>query len=161
MICRGIDEAPNKTDILDRIFAGLVAIAGNSSCYINATSVTDNISLLSWSWQICSDLVFTISTGNDTMFPQSSFDVESYIEQCKSAYGVPPRPHWVTTYFGGHDIKLVLKRFGSNIVFTNGLRDPWSAGGYILLNSLRVYMSCIMCVILCKNTEPLNSRKLD
>nr|GMD12574.1 lysosomal Pro-X carboxypeptidase-like [Ipomoea batatas] len=65
------------------------------------------------------------------MFPPSSFDIESYIEQCKSAYGVPPRPHWLTTYFGGHDIKLVLKRFGSNIVFTNGLRDPWSAGGIL------------------------------
>nr|GMD14315.1 lysosomal Pro-X carboxypeptidase [Ipomoea batatas] len=131
MICRGIDEARNETDILDRIFAGLVAIAGNSSCYINASRLTDSNSLLSWSWQTCSDLVFTISTGNDTMFPPSSFDIESYIEQCKSAYGVPPRPHWVTTYFGGHDIKLVLKRFGSNIVLTNGLRDPWSAGGIL------------------------------
>eukprot|EP01018_Ginkgo_biloba_P013608 Gb_08404 [translate_table: standard] len=49
----------------------------------------------------------------------------------RSEYGVRPRPHWITTEFGGHDIKRVLKRFGSNIIFSNGLRDPYSSGGVL------------------------------
>lgn len=36
----------------------------------------------------------------DTMFPTAPFNMTSYIEGCESYYGVPPRQHWITTYFG-------------------------------------------------------------
>ncbi|XP_043699785.1 lysosomal Pro-X carboxypeptidase-like [Telopea speciosissima] len=132
MICKGIDEASEGTDILSRIFAGLVAYWGNLSCYdtnvFNYPSETSE----GWSWQTCSEMVMPIGSGsNDTMFPGSPFNLSSFIEDCKDSYGVSPRPHWITTQFGGHDIKRVLKRFGSNIIFSNGLKDPYSSGGVL------------------------------
>lgn len=65
------------------------------------------------------------------MFPAAPFNLNRFIKYCKGLYGVSPRPHWVTTYYGGHDIKLVLHRFGSNIIFSNGLKDPYSSGGVL------------------------------
>ncbi|KAH9660401.1 prolylcarboxypeptidase-like protein [Citrus sinensis] len=56
---------------------------------------------------------------------------EGWPWQCQQEYGVPPRPNWITTYYGGHDIKLTLQRFTGNIIFSNGLRDPYSAGGVL------------------------------
>ena len=40
--------------------------------------------------------------SNDTMFPPSPFNLPDFIKNCKSSYGVLPRPHWITTYYGGH-----------------------------------------------------------
>ncbi|PQQ01480.1 hypothetical protein Pyn_32343 [Prunus yedoensis var. nudiflora] len=48
---------------------------------------------------------------NRTMFPPSSFDLESFINDCKSRYGVPPRTHWITTYYGGHECLLATSFF--------------------------------------------------
>ncbi|XP_030956340.1 lysosomal Pro-X carboxypeptidase-like [Quercus lobata] len=130
IVCGGIDGAPSDASILEKIFAGLVAYRGIRSCYVNEPR---NISetTVGWRWQTCSEMVIPIGHGNDTMFEPDPFILSSYIEQCKSIYGVPPRPHWVTSYYGGHDIKLILHRFGSNIIFSNGLRDPYSTGGVL------------------------------
>ncbi|PON53409.1 Peptidase S, partial [Parasponia andersonii] len=76
-------------------------------------------------------MVIPIGISNDTMFPVWPFILEDFIKECNDFYGVPPRPHWVTTYYGGHDIKLILHRFGSNIIFSNGLKDPYSSGGVL------------------------------
>eukprot|EP00253_Pinus_taeda_P027888 PITA_27888 len=78
----------------------------------------------------CTEMVFPIAQNpNKTMFPPTIFDLKSYAEDCKRKYGVVPRPNWVTTEYGGHDIRKVLKHFASNIIFSNGLWDPWSSGG--------------------------------
>ncbi|XP_031099755.1 lysosomal Pro-X carboxypeptidase-like [Ipomoea triloba] len=132
VLCRGIDGAKNVIDVLDRIVSGLIALEGEKSCYVNITEMQLYYDQFSGSnWQMCSDWVMTINFDNDATVPPPPFNLERYVKQCESFYGVPPRPHWMTTYFGGHDMKLVLKRFGSNIIFTNGLRDPWSGGGIL------------------------------
>ncbi|KHN33176.1 Lysosomal Pro-X carboxypeptidase [Glycine soja] len=80
----------------------------------------------------CTELIMPLGANNEgSMFPPYKWklrDVEFY---CKRVYHIQPRPHWITTEFGGHDIKRVLKRSGSNIIFFNGLRDPWSGGGVL------------------------------
>ena len=106
-------------------------------------------------------MVMPIGIGpNDTMFPASPFVYKEFKDSCMNKYGVEPRPHWVTTNYGGQvwllslslslstsdvkimnmnfflflnvklqHIKTILKRFGSNIIFSNGLRDPYSSAG--------------------------------
>ncbi|XP_057997528.1 uncharacterized protein LOC110673331 [Hevea brasiliensis] len=131
MICRAIDGNTNSgNDTLSKIFGGLVTYLGNSSCYINAFPNVFESSP-GWSWQTCSELVVPMGIGNDTMFPPHPSNLSRYLQSCKVTYGVLPRPHWVTTYYGGPNIKLILQRFGSNIIFSNGLRDPYSIGGVL------------------------------
>ncbi|KAK7261275.1 hypothetical protein RIF29_27584 [Crotalaria pallida] len=129
-ICGGIDGASFGSDILSKIAAGLVEFRGNRTCKINGPTNVSETSV-GWRWQTCSEMVIPIGIGNDTMFQPDPFSLELFAKECKKQYGVSPRPHWVTTYYGGHDIKLTLQRFGSNVIFSNGLKDPYSIGGVL------------------------------
>ncbi|PNT18763.1 hypothetical protein POPTR_009G002200v4 [Populus trichocarpa] len=129
-VCGGIDGCGFGDDLLGRVFGGLVAYKGNRSCYVNEPTNQSETSV-GWRWQTCSEMVMPIGYGNDSMFPPDPFDLKAYIEDCKSLYDVTPRFHWVTTYYGGHSIRLILQRFASNIIFSNGLRDPYSSGGVL------------------------------
>ncbi|KAG6678984.1 hypothetical protein I3843_14G106500 [Carya illinoinensis] len=134
VLCSAIDGASVGTDTLGRIYAGVVAYMGHRSCYDmnefkNATDQTNE----GWRWQTCSEIVMPIGHENckESMFPSAPFNLNQFINECKSLYGVLPRPHWVTTYYGGHDLKRILHRFASNIIFSNGLKDPYSSGGVL------------------------------
>ncbi|KAK4255178.1 hypothetical protein QN277_008207 [Acacia crassicarpa] len=134
VICSGIDGASSSgsDDILSKIQEGVVAYLGNDSCKFNGpTNAIEEETLEGWEWQSCSEMVMPIGRGNETMFPSEPFDLSNFSKRCNQQYGVWPRPHWITTYYGGHDIKLILQRFGSNIIFSNGLRDPYSSGGVL------------------------------
>ncbi|XP_042507875.1 lysosomal Pro-X carboxypeptidase isoform X2 [Macadamia integrifolia] len=81
--------------------------------------------------KVCTEMVMPLSTSNESMFPAITFEIEELGKFCMNKYGVMPRPHWITTEFGGYRIEQVLKKFGSNIIFSNGMQDPWSRGGVL------------------------------
>ncbi|GAY67005.1 hypothetical protein CUMW_253280, partial [Citrus unshiu] len=130
--CEGIDGDSEGTYTLGRIFSGIVALRGENSCHDVDEFFSDETLDSSWGWQTCSEMVSPIGIGkNETMFQADPFYLTEYRDSCNKSFGVVPRPHWITTYYGGHDIRVVLKRFGSNIIFSNGHRDPCSSAGVL------------------------------
>ncbi|CAN8301032.1 unnamed protein product [Cochlearia groenlandica] len=133
-VCNAINanQTNRKIDLLDRIFAGVVALVGNRSCYNTNLFTQPTNNNIAWRWQSCSEIVMPVGYDKqDTMFPTAPFNMTSFISGCESYYGITPRPHWIMTYFGIQDVKLILQRFGSNIIFSNGLSDPYSVGGVL------------------------------
>ncbi|KAF2321723.1 hypothetical protein GH714_001860 [Hevea brasiliensis] len=132
-LCKAIDGAPQGTDTLGRLAAGLNAstIVGEGSClHVYEPPVIFRQS--AWSWQKCTEMVIPMGVdNNNTMFELSPFDLNNFTKICQEVFGVTPRPSWVPVQFGGRDIKSALENFASNIIFSNGFRDPWSAGGIL------------------------------
>lgn len=56
VVCGGIDGAPQGADILDRIYAGVVAYRGSKSCYNvstgNMPASPGEDDLTGWDWQV-------------------------------------------------------------------------------------------------------------
>ncbi|KAF5740210.1 hypothetical protein HS088_TW11G00276 [Tripterygium wilfordii] len=130
-ICQIIDQAPTDDSILDKIMAVVVAIAGDAPCYVIPPESAPDQSDKAWEWQKCTEIVMPGGRGDETMFQRAPFNQNDYNSLCMLLFAIRPRTHWITTYYGGRDIKLTLKRFASNIIFSNGLRDPYSSGGVL------------------------------
>ncbi|KAL6870936.1 hypothetical protein ACP4OV_014784 [Aristida adscensionis] len=88
--------------------------------------------LAGWDWQACTEMVLmTAGVRSGGVLPPEPFNFTDLLAGCRASTGLPPRPFWIETEFGGFDIANVWKRSASNILFFNGLRDPWSTGGVL------------------------------
>ncbi|EGG16784.1 peptidase S28 family protein [Cavenderia fasciculata] len=97
------------------------------SCYNVSVFTTGALGSDVWDYQACTEMVMPMSSnGVQDMFPASSFDLDSLITSCQQQWGVTPDPYWITNYYGGSQNVQ-----SSNIVFSNGILDPWRAGGVI------------------------------
>lgn len=63
-------------------------------------------------------------SGTEDMFYPQPWNLTEVVAQCKSQFGVRSRPRWAITTYGGERLDGA-----SNIVYSNGNLDPWSAGG--------------------------------
>ncbi|PRQ48301.1 putative lysosomal Pro-Xaa carboxypeptidase [Rosa chinensis] len=134
-VCRKIDGCPDGTSTLERIFEGISVYhnySGKADCF--ELEDESDVGTDGWNWQACTEMVMPMSSSRDrSMFQTYDYNFSSFQEWCWKQFNVKPRPTWITTEFGGHDIKATLKNVGSNIIFSNGLLDPWS-GGSVLQN---------------------------
>ena len=74
---------------------------------------------------------FTQGTSKDMFYcpPKedcSKWDFAGAAQNCRQTWGVTPRPGWARFGLLGKHIQGT-----SNIVFSNGLLDPWSRGGVL------------------------------
>ncbi|XP_031399093.1 lysosomal Pro-X carboxypeptidase-like isoform X2 [Punica granatum] len=133
-MCKAIDDPTKGNDTFEKLH-GAANVYYNTSGDVSCFDLNDNSDphgLGGWSWQACTEMVMPMSGDTkESIFPASEYAYANRLAYCKAVYNVEPRPSWITTEFGGHNIETVLKRFGSNVIFFNGLRDPWSGGGVL------------------------------
>lgn len=83
-----------------------------------------------WDYQWCTQLqcqeTYWEMDGVHDMFWPFSYNITQVNEHCQKEWGVIPRTKWIAISYGGRSLAG-----SSNIVFSNGLLDPWSSGGVL------------------------------
>ncbi|KAF7043422.1 hypothetical protein CFC21_052783 [Triticum aestivum] len=134
-MCRAIDNPKSGKDTFSRIKDALGVYynyTGNAHCLGDATEHDPYGMFDGWDFQACTEMILmSYGVRNGSVLPPEPFNFTGLLDGCRASTGLPPRPYWIATEFGGFDIANVLKRSASNIIFFNGLRDPWSSGGVL------------------------------
>ena len=89
----------------------------------------DDIGADMWSYQACTEMVMPFCyDGSNDMFEKAAWDLAAYTADCKKMWGesAVPQPYLADSLYGGRNLDSA-----TNIVFTNGLLDPWSSGGVL------------------------------
>ncbi|XP_020490553.2 lysosomal Pro-X carboxypeptidase [Labrus bergylta] len=98
---------------------------GSSSCLNTSQTATSSLGLLGWFYQACTEMVMPMCTdGVQDMFEPEEWNFQAFSDECNAMFGVRPRADWADIVYGGKNIAS-----HSNIIFSNGGLDPWSAGG--------------------------------
>jgi len=80
---------------------------------------------LAWNYQACTEIFLPQSSnGTSDMFPPSLYNVTLITEQCYQQYQAYSRPYYMQVTYGGYYVNA-----SSNIIFSNGMLDPWRSGG--------------------------------
>ncbi|KAI9562235.1 hypothetical protein GHT06_013200 [Daphnia sinensis] len=114
--------------LLDEIFKGLSVYAnftGQTQCLDVSQQADQSLGDMGWDFQACTEMVMPMcGDGINDMFEAQPWNLEKYSEKCLKKWKVNPRPLMAPLNYGGRNISS-----SSNIVFSNGLLDPWSTGG--------------------------------
>lgn len=107
---------------------------GATKCF-NVNNTNGNIDGNGWDFQACTEIVMPYCVDNENaIFEPESWDYEKYSNDCMQKFGVSAkREDYAILNYGGKDAEY------SNIIFTNGLLDPWSPGGVLNSSSTSVY----------------------
>uniref|UniRef100_A0A182YSG0 Lysosomal Pro-X carboxypeptidase n=1 Tax=Anopheles stephensi TaxID=30069 RepID=A0A182YSG0_ANOST len=130
--CGRLDKNYTGVELLDHLQSALSIYYnydGKASCLnINSSYDGSGIGDSGWDFQACTEMVMPMcADGVHDMFPAQPWNLQSYSDKCFKKYGVHPRPANALVNYGGEFLDASI----TNIVFSNGLMDPWSGGGVL------------------------------
>ncbi|XP_062587574.1 lysosomal Pro-X carboxypeptidase-like [Saccostrea cucullata] len=100
---------------------------GTTPCFDITGQATPNLGTSGWDYQSCTEMVApSCSNGKTDMFEKSAWDFNAYTKGCLKNWKVKPDINWLETQYWGRNLSST-----SNIIFSNGLLDPWSSGGVL------------------------------
>ena len=110
--------------------AEFVECADQTGCSLGVSAIAED-------FQMCTQMVYQMNTNNITdMFPPRIWELSNLTQYCNDKYGVRPNPNWMQIWFplnihnqivNGKESDISM----SNIIFSNGLLDPFHGGGYM------------------------------
>lgn len=83
-----------------------------------------------WSYQSCTETLHAFSGRGVRNF---TFSLDEAKAQCRGFFGVQPDPARPMRYVGGYGIAEGLTGI-SNVIWSNGLLDPWHGGGFLSIS---------------------------
>ena len=130
------------------LFAGLrqaVAVMYNVTQDVPCFNVGGNpTSDSTWDYMVCSEGIINeqpyfnaVGPPNDMFWAQPVWDHARMDAHCRSAYNLTTRYGWLNTTYGAGNVGQ-----HTNIVFANGLLDPWHSGGILwnVSETVRAYI---------------------
>lgn len=135
--CYEMDNYNDNNDVLRAISKGLEVYTNftrETKC--NDILVTaSNLGETGWDFQSCTDMIMPMCSTDEDMFENAPWDFKEFSDDCYSKFSIRPRNEKVPILeFGGKDLEAA-----SNIIFSNGLLDPWSSGGVLQNISSQVF----------------------
>uniref|UniRef100_T1D3Y5 Lysosomal Pro-X carboxypeptidase n=1 Tax=Psorophora albipes TaxID=869069 RepID=T1D3Y5_9DIPT len=121
----------NGTELINQLQIALSIYSnytGQAKCLNIASAYDSNMGDAGWEFQACTEMWMPMCSqgGGKDMFPKKDWDEKKYSDDCFKKFGVRPNKNVAMTIYGGEYLDGA-----SNIVFSNGLMDPWSGGGVL------------------------------
>lgn len=118
---------------LGRALSVYTNYTGQTKC-LDFNKTTTSIGEEGWDFQACTEMVMPMCNEDNVMFERFDWNLQTYRENCQKKFGVAfTRDDDAVLQYGGKTAPY------SNVIFTNGLLDPWSAGGMLQTSLPSVY----------------------
>jgi len=128
--CNLLKVPLNDTQLIDALRTSLSIYSnstGQAKCLNIETSYSSSLGDLGWNFQACTEMVMPMcSNGMDDMFLKKDWNLNKFSDDCFKQFSVRPREKSAIVNYGGVNLNSA-----SNIIFSNGLLDPWSGGGVL------------------------------
>ncbi|KZC07914.1 Lysosomal Pro-X carboxypeptidase [Dufourea novaeangliae] len=154
-VCKHLtNESLTGTDLLTAIHKAInvyTNYTGETKC-LNLNDSTPQLDAVGWNYQACTEMVMpTCSNGINDMFEAAPWNFDEYAKDCEKKYSVKPQPNLACEQYG-----CAFLSTATNIVFSNGLLDPWTAGGIV-----RNLSSSAIAIIIPEGAHHLDLRSSD